>query len=145
MVRLERKNENQDKNDRWVARVIIKQADESGSDWFRPYKDSESSSSVIIVPDTRWKRKLGVVEGERERIQKEMEKIRFQQQQQIKLNKMKKRLLHESNDINDKKYKVKKIKVSADCKNLTKVFSKLMVFCGLLLVIARNMVICIFI
>ena len=112
MVRLERKKENQNKSDRWVARVIIKQEDESGADWFRPYKDSESSSSVIIVPDTRWKRKLGVVEGERERIQKEMEKIRFQQQQQQKLNKMKKRLLRDHNDVIDKKYRMKRINVS---------------------------------
>ena len=107
MVKFERKKK---ENDRWVARVIIKQSEEG--EWYKPYNDSESSSSVIIVPDTRWKRKLGVVEGERERIQREMEKLRFQQQQQIKLNQMKKRLIHGNYDVTDSQYRFTKNEVS---------------------------------
>ena len=108
MVKLERKHESED---RWVARVIIKQPDDPSMEWIRPNNDTESSSSVIIVPDTRWKQKLGVVAGERERIQKEMEKIRFQQQQQIKLNKMKNRLHRDHRDVIDETYHVKRGKV----------------------------------
>lgn len=116
MVRLERKDDinskNGEKSDRWIARVIIKEADETGANWFKPYNDSESSSSVIIVPDTRWKQKLGVVKGERDRIQKEMEKLRFQQQQQLKLNQMKKRLMHDNYDVNDNFYRLKQNEVN---------------------------------
>ena len=113
MVKLEKKRPTDNNGDnRWVARVIIKEPDETGASWFKPYNDSESSSSVIIVPDTRWKRKLGVVEGERVRIQKEMEKFRFHQKQQLKLDQLKKRLQCGTYNVAEKLYRFKQIKVA---------------------------------
>ncbi|XP_076800734.1 uncharacterized protein LOC143445483 isoform X2 [Clavelina lepadiformis] len=106
-IKLERKRDmGPNGGDRWVARVIIKEPEEPAPNGSCK-NDTESSSSVIIVPDDRWKRNQGgVVAGERERIHREIENTHRRQKQEEGLKQLRRRLfqhtVHEANSFRDK-------------------------------------------
>jgi len=102
--------------DRWTARVIIKNPEETGDN--SRVSNTNSTSSVVILTENRWPRKTGVAESERERLQLEMKRARQEQNAQHlrrQREKAARRSLEKSKDFRLKHSGVRQWRFSGEC------------------------------